>query len=215
MTAPEPIPPRCRATTFVRSDEHDTGKARTCELAQGHAGEHATTYCGKAHRWHGERLTPERAGARRPRPLEAAVSANANESDALLIARWCWPKCDWTDGAWEAGDGRDVFKDEAWRRRTYVGDHGLENEVEVFGTRDQHASIVHAAERVLIERGHAEAYGKALWREIYPRGDPRVGEFAAGLLIPFDVAFHATIVLDVRVRAMAAAIRALDNLVTE
>lgn len=42
---------KCLAPTFVRDGEIDEGKYRNCELRQGHAGNHSTTYDGKRHDW--------------------------------------------------------------------------------------------------------------------------------------------------------------------
>jgi hypothetical protein len=65
----------------------------------------------------------------------------------------------------------------------------------------QLCSNVRNAERVLIERGHAEEYGRALIRELnlYPLGSDE------------DAALCATAPLDARLRAMAAVIRGLEK----
>lgn len=103
-------------------------------------------------------------------------------SAALTIARWCWPE-------------------EYWK--TY----GDESDSCLFGTESDFSaddwSDVNAAELVLIERGHAEAYGRALWERTadVPRNTP-------GMWMKY--ALIATAPLDARVRAMSAVIEKLE-----
>jgi hypothetical protein len=113
----------------------------------------------------------------------------ASASDALLIARWCWPGVEYREDEWgnavEVLDCQNLFLRNDWR-------------------------AIHHAERILIERGHAEAYGKALMQqdgiEIHYCDSNSMSdhEFCA------EAAKLATAPLDARVRALAATIRALS-----
>lgn len=119
-----------------------------------------------------------------------------SDSDALTIARWCWPGRTWREG------------------RYGVDDIGIET-ADGFRFKDDPKSLlvtrpedVHAAERVLIERGHAEAYGLALHALVVCE-QPWDGK--RGIIPDItanEIAQLATAPLDARVRAMVAVIRA-------
>lgn len=107
----------------------------------------------------------------------------SDESDALVIARWCWPEPD----EWTVSDMPWVIRDT---------DDG--QTPDCFDPSSPHD--IADAERVLIERGHAEAYGRALAFELSIDGYDDLWEFCAAA---------ATAPLDARVKAMAATIRGL------
>ena len=112
----------------------------------------------------------------------------ANESDALVIARWCWPAPDWK---WHEAD------DIAPAGCVCCGN-------EFWPIEPRH---VHDAESVLIERGLAAEYGHALQMQEgidigYCRDAP-TAEFDT------EVTKVAHAPLEVRVKAMAATIRSL------
>lgn len=101
--------------------------------------------------------------------------------DALTVARWCWPEPD----EWTVSDMPYVIRDTDDGRMP-----------ECFDPSSPHD--VHEAEDVLIERGHAEAYGAWLTSELFGRQVVNTSERAALI---------ATAPLDARVKAMAAVIR--------
>jgi hypothetical protein len=118
-----------------------------------------------------------------------------DESDALTVAKWCWPTIGWRPG-----------------RHGDINYAAADCNLNALGSRVwsplQDANDANCAERVLIERGLASAYGKALLQQdgieihycdSHSMSDP---EFCA------ESAKLATASLDARVRAMAAVVRA-------
>ncbi len=108
------------------------------------------------------------------------------ESDALTVARWCWPESTWI----------------------LVHDEPMTSDGLVF-SEGEHDSLdgwyaVEDAERVLVERGEVEAYGFALWLCLF-------GESAHDAYEGAEFAKIAMAAPEVRVRAMAAVIRALKE----
>jgi hypothetical protein len=100
---------------------------------------------------------------------------------ALVIARWCWPNEPWNLSAnmrlaTGAITGRPFYPDRM--------------------------DDVHAAELVVIERGLAEEYGRALAFDLWPTEPKPKFTFSIAL------ALAATAPLDARVRALVAAIEA-------
>lgn len=112
-------------------------------------------------------------------------------SDALTVARWCWG-----DRPWHMHTSESVWP--CWHQdqesAVFCGDYGAD---------------VAAAERILIERGHGEAYGTALIREIAPPWPIRGPTVSFAYLGEAACAF-ATAPLAVRLRAMAEVIRHLQ-----
>ncbi len=132
------------------------------------------------------------------------MSEPAKESDALVVARWCWPSERWSETAYVDRDGvRRVGALQGARPTRFCS--------------EEHEDVADA-ERVLIERGHAEAYGRALWVEVLDDVSSNEEEKAdtrrSGMLDIHrgaDFANLATAPLEARVRAMAATIRDLES----
>lgn len=130
-------------------------------------------------------------------------------SDALTIARWCWPDCFW--GEWPSGtqaikltgrndaNGNPISIAEWWPAD------------EDYCTRGATRESIADAERILIERGLESEYGHAIAIELQydSRGSDR-GMFLIEATED-DFAKIATAPLAARVRAMAAVIRALEE----
>lgn len=117
-------------------------------------------------------------------------------SDALTIARFCWPERSWrhdTDGIAPddvvISDGPEFA---IYRDFTEIDD-------------------VRVAELAVIERGLAKEYGKALLVELGMRGQEGDGSWTISMLPGIDHAKLATAPLDARVRALAAVIRAQEE----
>jgi hypothetical protein len=101
-------------------------------------------------------------------------------SDALTVARWCWPDDDdWTS---------------AWREQELGDEDRLQ---------------ISEAERILIERGHGAAYGRALWEELRSSLPDRVRAPELKEDQWEQMAAIATAPRAVRLRAMAETIRNL------
>ena len=125
-------------------------------------------------------------------------------SDALTIARWCWPKYTWKEG----------IESEVYTEECGTDDSCWEFWPDEYGGRPQDCEQngrkgVSDAESVLIECGLAENYGNALCWELWGnKNHPEFkfrGDWAPNL--GADLAELATAPLNVRVRAMAAVIR--------
>lgn len=115
------------------------------------------------------------------------------DSDALLIARWCWPGRTWREGP----NGVDDIIVE-----TDAGIRFKDDPKSFLVCRHEDVS---AAESVLLSRGHAVAYGRELWIEFVGSDADRFGVDGWA-----RYAWVATAPLDCRVRALAAVIRELE-----
>jgi hypothetical protein len=110
----------------------------------------------------------------------------AAESDALTIARWCWPEEQWHQNyanvlpSTAGGIGFD--------------DTSMDDPDGYFAVSD--------AERVVIERGHGRAYGLALLDHL----DIGITAWCSD-----HAEVIATAPLDARMRALAATIRAVQD----
>lgn len=117
-------------------------------------------------------------------------------SDALTIARWCWPSIE----AWvQDGDASPACSCEkcvGFQFRSYDSDDHCPSGVRWYG--------VAAAESILIERGLAWNYGDALAAILF--ADPR----SNAMRFSEQFTMFATAPLAARVRAMAAVIRAQE-----
>lgn len=117
-------------------------------------------------------------------------------NDALTVARWCWPQ--------ELPDGWIWCDDGTYSLAIFDPDSAdcNGNDQALHGVRD--------AERVLIERGHADAYGKAIARELDQESYLPGASFAVTTSW-FMLAMIATLSPAARIRAMAAVIRTLES----
>ncbi len=121
------------------------------------------------------------------------MTSTATDSDALAIARFCWPEQTW----------------EPFRDSTEA--HAVNELGECAGPHfsGRTRAGLALAECALVERGHAEAYGRALVKEIRWDGPELPAETPSGAVLFGWYAHLATAPLDARVRAMAAVIRSL------
>jgi hypothetical protein len=117
----------------------------------------------------------------------------ATDSDALTIARWCWPE----------DEGDDYYGPKA----TFC----LGMEELLRGEKQDGLAMwaVRAAERIVMELGHAKTYGRELARHFGFKTPILMDDGGAEHSI--RLAMAATAPLDVRVRAMAAVIRSLPT----
>ena len=118
-------------------------------------------------------------------------------NDAVLrIVRFCWPGFD--PDLQPVSDGTHIIA-------TFAPESWTADDFSCYGVRD--------AERILIERGHAEAYGREVFEALNSRS--RYGGLSlcdADYEPRFDVlAQFITLSLDARVRAMAAVIEKLEG----
>ena len=120
------------------------------------------------------------------------------ESDALIVAKWCWPEHDWSVmGVSPVGCKRGTDTTMAYfEPKRWTTDADLRE----FGVID--------AERVVIERGLAEAYGKEL-AYLAPGATETPSSRPYLTIFYSDVAAFATATQEARVRALAAVIRNL------
>jgi hypothetical protein len=114
-------------------------------------------------------------------------------SDALTVARFCWPENTWhaTESYWCPHVARRI---PALRSSRFEADN---------------RSHVAEAERILIERGHGAAYGRALWEELRSSLPDRVRAPELKEDQWEQMAAIATAPRAVRLRAMAETIRNL------
>lgn len=118
--------------------------------------------------------------------------------DVLVIARWCWPDRSWR--AWGRSEQAEVYREsDGLCMAEWWPCDGL-------GYRESIAD----AEKILIERGHADRYGREPARALYPDGE----SWMEGARFAVTTTWHiigklATAPLDVRVKALAAVIRSL------
>jgi hypothetical protein len=123
-------------------------------------------------------------------------------SDALDIARWCWPEGTWKLRAGKTGLGVFAVRVDDYLR-TPAGESGGVPIYECSAqTTFQQGSVhdVAAAEAVVIERGLAKAYGCALLTELSQEQLEGFSGFE-------ELARIATAPLAARVRALAAVVR--------
>lgn len=123
------------------------------------------------------------------------------DSDALVVCRWCWPCCEWKEAPEIDGEkaARHVVDYMSCKRGHPMGDFTLADD-DFYG--------VNCAERVLIERGLAEAYGRELVAEL----GIRTFSGGGGWTEPWAIAVHAAAApLDARIRALAAVVRAQEG----
>lgn len=119
-------------------------------------------------------------------------------SAALVIARWCWPELPWEQAI---SDVQDVRTEVAGEVQALMDCDKCGHADDRFWNAHD-AKDVTAAERILIERWHADAYGMALCDDF---------EWVHADLSMAEVAKIATAPLDARVRAMAAVIEKLEK----
>lgn len=115
--------------------------------------------------------------------------------DALDVARFCWP-----DKPWQVEDehGDPTFVFAVWHHDVRHSD-----KLDEAAWSGEDAADIAAAERVLVERGLKNEYGRELIYALREDGDVHIGR-------PFtddDATSLATAPLDLRLRAMARVVR--------
>lgn len=118
-------------------------------------------------------------------------------SDALEIAKFCWPEQPWkddADSAYTDEDDAEGYTYSFWGTRL-DDDDDVEYQIRRHG--------VASAERILVERGMAQEYALALLAHLH-----LLHKHDEGWLIEEDVVKIAMAPAEARVRAMLAVIRA-------